>query len=83
MDRDEQRVCQRYLRMSKEALVERLLNVERTLTAQRERWLAQQDELLTWHLRAEAAEAQIQAIKEQAKQPKEEQQTGQARPPSA
>lgn len=83
LDRDEQRVCQRYLRMSKEALVERLLNVERTLTAQRERWLAQQDELLTWHLRAEAAEAQIQAIKEQAKQPKEEQQTGQARPPSA
>jgi hypothetical protein len=69
-DRDEQRVRQRYQRMSKEALVERLLAVERTLTEQRERWLSQQDELLTWHLRAEAAETQIQALKEQAKHPK-------------
>jgi len=54
--RDEQRVRQRYLRMNKEALVERLLAVERTHAEQQERWLAQQDEVLTWRLRAEAAE---------------------------
>jgi hypothetical protein len=77
--RDERRVRQRYLRMSKEALVERLIVVERALAEQRERWLSQQDEALTWHLRAEAAETQLQALKEQAK---EEQPTGQAKPPS-
>jgi len=38
--RDEQRVRQRYLRMSKEALVERLITAERTLAEQRERWLS-------------------------------------------
>jgi hypothetical protein len=58
-DRNEHRARQRYLRMSKETLVERLLAVERTLAQQRERWLAQQDEALTWRLRAEAAEARL------------------------
>ena len=58
-DRDEQRARQRYLRMSKEALVERLLAVERTSAQERERWLSQQDEMLTWRLRAEAAEARL------------------------
>lgn len=62
--RDEQRVRQRYLRMSKEALVERLITTERTLAQQRERWLSQQDEALTWRLRAEAAEIQLQKSKE-------------------
>ncbi len=57
--RDEQRVRQRYLRMSKESLVERLITVERTLAEQRECWLAWQDEALTWRLRAEEAEAQL------------------------
>ena len=57
--RDEQRVRQRYLRMSKEALVERLITAERTLAEQRERWFSQQDEALTWRLRAEAAEARL------------------------
>jgi hypothetical protein len=61
--RDEQRVRQRYLRMSKEVLVARLLTAERTLAEQRERWLSQQDEVLTWRLRAEAAEAQLQKYK--------------------
>ena len=56
--RDEQRVRQRYLRMSKDALVKRLITAERTLAEQRERWLCQQDETLTWRLRAEKAEAQ-------------------------
>lgn len=57
--RDEQRVRQRYLRMSKETLVERLITAERTVAEQRERWLTQQDEALTLRLRAEAAEAQL------------------------
>jgi hypothetical protein len=59
LGRDEQRVRQRYLRMSKEALVERLITTERTLAEQRDRWLSQQDEVLTWRLRAEAAEARL------------------------
>lgn len=58
-DRNEQRARQRYLRMSKEALVERLLTVEKTSAQERERWLLQQDELLTWRLRAEAAETRL------------------------
>jgi hypothetical protein len=66
--RDEQRVRQRYLRMSKETLVERLITAEQTLTKQRERWLAQQDEVLTWRLRAEAAETHLQEYKARAKQ---------------
>ena len=61
--RDEQRVRQRYLRMSKETVVERLITAERTLAEQRERWLSQQDEMLTWRLRAEAAEAQLKLSK--------------------
>lgn len=57
--RDEQRVRQRYLRMSKEKLVERLITAERTLAEQRERWLGQQDEALTWRLCAEASERHL------------------------
>jgi hypothetical protein len=64
LGRDEQRVRQRYLRLSKEVLVERLITAERMLAEQRERWLSQQDEILTWRLRAEAAEAQLQEIRE-------------------
>jgi hypothetical protein len=59
-DRNEQRARQRYLRMSKEALVERLITVERTSAQERERWLSQQDEVLTWRLRAETAEKRLQ-----------------------
>jgi len=59
LGRDEQRVRQRYLRMSKEALVERLIIAERTQAEQQERWLTQQDEALTWRLRAEAAETRL------------------------
>jgi hypothetical protein len=62
--RNEQRVRQRYLRMSKETLVDRLIATERTGAEQRERWLSQQDEMLTWRLRAETAEAQLNQIKE-------------------
>jgi hypothetical protein len=62
--RDEQRVRQRYMRMSKEALVERLIATERMLVEQREQWLSQQDEILTWRLRAEAAETQLMQLRE-------------------
>jgi len=58
-DRNEQRTRQRYLRMSKDALVERLLTVERLHAEARERWLTHQDEVLTWRLRAEAAETRL------------------------
>lgn len=64
LGRDEQRVRQRYRRMSKEALIERLITAERTVAEQRERWLVQQDEMLTWRLRAETAEMQLQDLKE-------------------
>src|SRR6266702_3170255 len=69
--RDEQRVRQRYLRLSKEALVERLITAERTLAEQREHWLGRQDEALTWRLRAEAAETQLQDLKARAEQQKQ------------
>jgi hypothetical protein len=60
-DRNEQRARQRYLRMSKEDLVERLLALERIYAEKRERWLLQQDDVLTWQLRAEEAERQREA----------------------
>ncbi len=47
-DRNNQCPCQLYL-----------LAIERTFAEQRECWLVQQDEVLTWRLRAEAAEAQL------------------------
>ncbi|HET8844724.1 MAG TPA: hypothetical protein VFN35_24850 [Ktedonobacteraceae bacterium] len=56
---DEQRVRQRYLHMTKETLVERLIAAERTRAEQRERWLTQQDEALIWRLRAETAEMRL------------------------
>ncbi len=34
------------------------------MAEQRERWLGQQDEGLTWHLRAEAAEIQHQELRD-------------------
>lgn len=69
--RNEQRVRQRYLRMSKEALVARLITVERTLAEQRDHWLSQQDEALSWRLRAETAERRLQEIKEKSAQRKQ------------
>lgn len=70
-DRNEQRVRQRYLHMGKEALVERLITAERMLAEQRERWLCQQDEALTWRMRAEAAETQLQELQQRATRRKE------------
>ncbi len=69
--RNEQRVRQRYLRLGKEALADRLITTERTMTEQRERWLSQQDEALTWRMRAEAAETHLQELLQRATRRKE------------
>ena len=50
--------------MGKEVLTDRLITAERTMAEQRERWLSQQDEALTWRMRAEAAEAQLQELQQ-------------------
>ncbi len=62
-DRDLAQVRQRYVRMGKAALVDRLLAVEQAYAEQQERWLVQQDDLLQWRLRAEAAETRLQREK--------------------
>jgi len=53
-DRNLNRAYQRYLRMSKEALAERLVQTEQLYAEQQELWLQGQDEVLTWRLEAEA-----------------------------
>ncbi len=70
--RDELRVRQRYLPMSKEALAKRLIATERLMAEQRERWLSQQDAALTWQMRAETAEAQLQELQQRDLRRKEE-----------
>lgn len=62
VDRDQEQVRQRYLHFSKAELVDRLLAVECAYAEQEQRWLEQQDEAFTWRLRAEAAEARLNAI---------------------
>lgn len=69
--RDELRVRQRYLRMGKDALVERLITTERLMAEQRERWLGHQDQTLVWQMRAETAEAQLQELQQRDRQRKE------------
>jgi hypothetical protein len=61
-DRDLTQARQRYLRMGKPALVDRLLAVEQVYAEQQERWLQSQDELLQWRLRAEKAELQMKKL---------------------
>ena len=56
-DRDQEQARQRYMHFSKAELVDRLLAAECACAEQEQRWLAQQDEVLTWRLRAEKAEA--------------------------
>ncbi|HYU73798.1 MAG TPA: hypothetical protein VEL31_14050 [Ktedonobacteraceae bacterium] len=58
-DRDQEQVRQRYLRLSKAELVDRLLRVEFAYAEQEQRWLEQQDEVLALQLRTEAAEARL------------------------
>jgi hypothetical protein len=62
-DRDQEQTRQRYLRASKAELVNRLLAAEYAYAEQELRWLEQQDEILTWRLRAESAEARLAAIR--------------------
>lgn len=56
LSRDVDRVRQRYLKLTKEALVDRLLLVEQAHSEQEERWLRVNEELLTWQLRLHATE---------------------------
>jgi len=53
LSRDVTRARQRYRRLGKSVLVERLLALEQAHAEQEERWLRVNDELLTWQLRAE------------------------------
>jgi hypothetical protein len=58
-DRDQASARQRYRRLSREELVDQLLSVEQRYAELHERYLATNDLLLQWQLRAEAAEAQL------------------------
>lgn len=55
-ERDQTRVRQRYLKLSREELVNQLLLVEQQYAELHERYLAMNDKLLEWQLRAEQAE---------------------------
>jgi hypothetical protein len=56
LSRDLTRARQRYLRLGKSVLVERLVALEHAHAKQEERWLRVNDELLTWKLRAALGE---------------------------
>jgi len=56
LSRDLTRARQRYRRLGKSVLVERLLALEHAYAKQEERWLCVNDELLTWKLRAALGE---------------------------
>lgn len=59
LTRDEVRARQRYQRLSKGELVDRLLAAERNSAEWEQRFLACQDDTLSWRLRAEAAEKRL------------------------
>lgn len=61
-DRDVAGVRQRYMRMSKQELADRLLAMEQACAEQEERWLRVNDDLLEWQIRAEQAEARLERI---------------------
>jgi len=63
-DRDQGRVRQRYMKMSREELVDQLLSVEQQYAQLHERYLVVNDKLLEWQLRAEQAEAQLKVQQE-------------------
>lgn len=56
LTRGEVRARQRYQRLPKEDLVDRLIAAERCSAEWEQRFLAHQDDILSWRLRAEAAE---------------------------
>jgi len=59
LTRDKVRARQRYHRLSKEALVDRLLAAEHNVAELEERWLSHQDDVLIFRFRAEAAEKRL------------------------
>jgi len=59
LTRDEVRARQRYYRLSKDTLVERLLAAEHHNAELEQRWLSHQDDVLIFRLRAEAAEKRL------------------------
>jgi hypothetical protein len=59
LTRDEVRVRQRYHRLPKEALVDRLLAAEHHVAELEQRWLSHQDDVLIFRLRAEVAEKRL------------------------
>lgn len=61
IDRNLSRARYRYLKMSKAELAARLLAVEQKYAEQEELWLQVNEELMTWRLRAERAEARLRA----------------------
>ena len=73
LTRDEVRARQRYQQLSKGELVDRLLAAEYRSAEWEQRFLAHQDDILSWRLRAEAAEARLTATwtRESPEKPKE------------
>lgn len=63
-DRDERRARQRYLKLSREELVNQILLVEQQYAELNTRYLVMNDKLLEWQLRAEQAEALLNAPQE-------------------
>jgi hypothetical protein len=61
IDRNLSRARYRYLKMSKAELAARLLAIEQKYAEQEEQWLQVNEELMTWRLRAERAEARLHA----------------------
>lgn len=59
VNRDVNVARQRYHKLTKTELVERLLLVEQSYAEAEEIWLRDKDEVLTWRLRAEQAEVQL------------------------
>ena len=65
VDRDQGRVRQRYMKLNRAELVDRLLSVEQQYAELHDRYLAVNDKLLEWQLRAEAAEGALSSRQEQ------------------
>ena len=63
-DRDQGRVRQRYMKWNRTDLIDHLLSVEQQYAELHGRYLATNDTLLEWQLRAEAAETQLNTRQE-------------------
>jgi hypothetical protein len=58
-DRDQARARRRYMKLNREELVDQLLLTEQQYGELHSRWLAMNDKLLEWQLRAEQAESRF------------------------